>query len=604
MKDLEIIIKNLPNKPGVYLMKNAQGETLYVGKAISLKNRVSSYFKSDKGLLPHTKRLVNEIKNLETILTDSEEEALILENNLIKRYQPKYNIQLKDAKTYPFVKITKHEQYPRIIITRDLKQDGSIYFGPYTDVNSLRKTIHYIRNYFQVANCKNRISKKLSRPCIEYQIKKCAAPCTEYISHKEYNELIDAVISILEGQHQSLTNNLVSKIEYASNDKEFEKAAVYRDQLKMVNKIVQQQKIISFEGGNQDFIAIASFNNKATAQVFLVRNGILLDRKQFMLQIIPRIEEHEIISAFLTQYYAEAKHIPDKIILSSIPPDADNIQQWLSGKGKIKLKKATSKQEKDLMNMVYRNATLFLDQKTGTTIIQKELQLQSIKELQQFLKLKNTPKHIEGFDISNIQGFFAVGSMVVFKNAEPVKFEYRKFKIKTVKGADDYSMMKEVIIRRYRRIQMEKSSFPDLVLVDGGRGHLRIAQIALKSLGINNIPVIALAKGQEEIYIQHSIFPLQLPRGSKALFLVQNIRDEAHRFAIRYHKVLRKKGLTYSKLDEIPGVGPSKKKILLKHFGKENNIEKASLETITGVPGISPKLALIIYTFLHKSTQI
>lgn len=541
-------------------MKNAQGETLYVGKAISLKNRVSIYFKSDKGFLPHTKRLVSEIQNLETILTDSEEEALILENNLIKRYQPKYNIQLKDSKTYPFVKITKHEQYPRILITRDLNHDGSIYFGPYTDVRSLRRTIHYIRKYFQVANCKNRVTSKLSRPCIEYQIKKCAAPCTEYISKEEYDELVDAVIRILEGEHPSLSNNLVSKIESASNNKEFEKAAIYRDQLKMVNKIVQKQKIISFDGGNQDYVSIASFNKKATAQVFLVRNGILLDRKQFILQIIPGIEENEIISAFLTQYYADAKHIPDEIILSSIPSDAKNIQKWLSGKGKMKLKKATSKKEKDLLNMVYRNATLFLDQKIGTTQMKKESQLQSIKELQQFLKLKNAPQYIEGFDISNIQGLFAVGSMVVFKDAEPVKSQYRKFKIKSVTGADDYSMMKEVIIRRYRRIQLEKSIFPDLVLIDGGRGHLRIAVTALKSLGIKNIPIIALAKGLEEIYTLHSMFPLQLPRGSKALLLVQHVRNEAHRFAIQYHKILRKKGLTHSKLDEIPGVGPSKKK--------------------------------------------
>lgn len=604
MKDLKILVKNLPNKPGVYLMKNAQGETLYVGKAISLKNRVGSYFKSDKGLLPHTKRLVSEIRDLETIITDSEEEALILENNLIKRYQPKFNIQFKDGKSYPFVKITKHEKYPRIMITRKLIHDGSIYFGPYTDVWSLRRTIHYIRKYFQIANCKNNITSKISRPCIEYQIKKCSAPCTEYVSTREYNELVDAVIRILEGSHKSLSDHLVNNIEKASQNKEFEKADAYHNQLKMVNKIVQKQKIISFGGGNQDYIAIACFKQKATAQVFLVREGILLDRKQFILQIIPGIAENEIISAFLTQYYADAKHIPDEIILSSVPSDSENIQKWLSVKGKIRLKKATSKKEKDLLNMVYQNATLFLDQKMGTTKMKKESQLQSIKELQQFLKMKNSPQHIDGFDISNISGFFAVGSMVVFKNAEPVNSEYRKFKIKTVKGADDYSMMKEIILRRYTRIQNEKSSLPDLVLVDGGKGHLRIAKSTLKSLGLQNLPVIALAKGFEEIYTTKSIFPLVLPRGSKALLLVQHIRDEAHRFAIQYHKVLRKKGLTLSILDEIPGVGPVKKKILLKHFGDVQKIEKASLEKIKNIQRISPKLALTIYNFLNKSESI
>lgn len=601
MKDLKILVKKLPNKPGVYLMKNSQGETLYVGKAISLRNRVSSYFKSDKGLLPHTKRLVSEIRDLETIITDSEEEALILENNLIKRYQPKFNIQFKDGKSYPFVKITKHEKYPRIMITRKLIHDGSIYFGPYTDVWSLRRTIHYIRKYFQIANCKKNITSKIVRPCIEYQIKKCSAPCTEKVSTGEYNELVDAVIRILEGSHQSLSDNLVYNIEKASQNKEFEKAAAYHNQLKMVNKIVQKQKIISFGGGNQDYIAIACYKQRATAQVFLVREGILLDRKQFILQIIPGIEEKEIISAFLTQYYADAKHIPDEIILSSIPSDSEDIQKWLSLKGKIRLKKAASKKEKELLNMVYQNATLFLDQKMGTTKMKKESQLQSIKELKQFLKMKNSPQHIEGFDISNISGFFAVGSVVVFKNAEPINSEYRKFKIKTVQVADDYSMMKEIIQRRYTRIKNEKSSLPDLVLVDGGKGHLRIAKSTLKSLGLQDLPVIALAKGFEEIYTTKSIFPLVLPRGSKALLLVQHIRDEAHRFAIQYHKILRKKGLTLSILNEIPGVGPAKKKILLKHFGDLQKIEKASLEKIKNIQGISPKLALTIYNFLNKS---
>jgi excinuclease ABC subunit C len=593
-------VQELPNKPGVYLMKDVQGKTLYVGKASSLKKRVASYFQSGKKMLPHTLRLINEINDLETILTDSEMEALILENNMIKRYQPKYNIRLKDAKSYPFVRISKQERFPRFLITRNIVNDGSIYFGPYTDVKSLRRTLQFVRKIFQVANCKIIINAKRSRACIEYQIEKCAAPCIGQISEEEYNELVKAVINILEGKHHSLTLDIIQKIKDASAINAFEKAAAYRDQLRMVENIVQKQKIVSIGGGNKDVIAIEKSGDKASAQVFLIRDGILLDRKQFIIQTMLETEYDEILSEFLMQYYVDAKHIPQEIMLKSLPKDSEDIKKWLSGKGKFKLKKAASKQEKDLLKMVHRNAVLFLDQKMGSTSMKTGLQLESIKELQTVLGLDNPPNRIEGFDVSNISGLFAVGSMVVFKNAEPVKSEYRKFRIKTVKGSDDYLMMKEIVTRRYRRLQDLGSHLPDLVLIDGGKGHLRLAEESLKELGITNLSIMALAKGEEKIYASNIRLPLILERSSKALLLVQYIRDEAHRFAIQYHKILRRKGMSESELDLIPGIGISRKKILLKHFGNVKVIRKTGVDEISNVHGISQALAQEIYDFFKN----
>jgi len=603
LKNLKNLAQKLPDKPGVYLMKDVQGKTLYVGKASSLKKRVASYFQSGKKMLPHTLRLINEINDLETILTDSEMEALILENNMIKRYQPKYNIRLKDAKSYPFVRITKQERFPRFLITRNIVNDGSIYFGPYTDVKSLRRTLQFVRKFFQVANCKIIINAKRSGACIEYQIEKCAAPCIGQISEEEYDELVEAVINILEGKHHSLTLDIIQKIKDASAKNAFEKAASYRDQLKMVENIVQKQKIVSIGGGNKDVIAIEKSGDKASAQVFLVRDGILLDRKQFIIQTMLETEYDEILSEFLMQYYVDVKNIPNEIMLKSLPKDSENIKKWLSGKGKFKLKKVSSKQEKDLLKMVHRNAVLFLDQKMGSTSMKTGLHLESIKELQTVLELDNPPTWIEGFDVSNISGLFAVGSIVVFKNAEPVKSEYRKFKIKTVKCSDDYLMMKEIVTRRYRRLQDQGSSMPDLVLIDGGRGHLKIAQEALEKLRLTNLSIMALAKGEEEIYAPNIVSPLILERSSKALLLVQYIRDEAHRFAIQYHKILRKKGMSESELDNIPGVGISRKKILLQHFGNVKVIQKTSLEEISNVPGISPRLAQDIHNFFKNKRK-
>jgi len=601
LKNLKTLAQELPDKPGVYLMKDVQGKTLYVGKASSLKKRVTSYFQSSKKMLPHILRLINEINDLETILTDSETEALILENNMIKRYQPKYNVRLKDAKSYPFVRISKQERFPRFLITRNIVNDGSIYFGPYTDVKSLRRTLQFVRKIFQVANCKIIINAKRPRACIEYQIKKCAAPCIGQISEEEYNELVKAVINLLEGKHHSLTLDIIQKIKNASAKNAFEKAATYRDQLRMVENIVQKQKIVSIGGGNKDVIAIEKSGDKASAQVFLIRDGMLLDRKQFLIQTMLETEYDEILSEFLMQYYVDAKHIPKEIMLKSLPKNSVNIKKWLSGKGKFKLKKAASKQEKDLLKMVHRNAVLFLDQKMGSTLKKTGLHLESIKELQEVLGLDNPPNRIEGFDISNISGSFSVGSMVVFENAEPVKSEYRKFKIKTVKGSNDYLMMKEIVTRRYRRLQDQGSPLPDLVLIDGGKGHLRIAEESLKELGITNLSIMALAKCEEEIYTPNIKFPLILEPNSKALLLVQYIRDEAHRFAIQYHKILRRKGMYESELDLIPGIGISRKKILLKYFGNVNVIRKTSVDEISNIPGISQALAQKICDFFKNS---
>jgi excinuclease ABC subunit C len=582
-------------------MKNTEGKILYIGKAISLKKRINNYFQSDNRLYPNIKKMMNNVQDIETILTDSETEALILENNLIKRLKPKYNIRLKDAKTYPFVKITVRESYPRFIITRHLKNDGSIYYGPYTDVRALRKTLHYIRRFFLVAVCSSEVNARKSRPCLEYQINRCAAPCADIVSNEDYMDMVEGVRHILEGRHQSLTQKLLQSIQKASSTKDFEKAAAYRDQLEMVNKIVAKQKIVSVGGEDQDFIAMARTNDKVSAQVFLIREGILLDRKQYTLDGFRELDNSEISSAFIKQYYADAQQVPREIILKEIPVEIDLIQNWLLSKGKTLIRKPSNDKEKDLYSMVERNATLYLKQRTGVGKTQKEVPSRSLKELQKVLHLERIPRLIEAFDISNFQGAYAVGSMVTFVDGEPKKNLYRRFKIKTVKGADDYGMMSEIITRRYKRVLEEGSISPRLLIIDGGKGHLNVVNETLFDLGINNLSTIAIAKRQEEIFSTKLESPIVLSNDSEALLLVRRIRDEAHRFSINYHRILRKKGVSNSILDQIPGIGPKRKNRLIINFRDIDKLRKAGIDELKSVKGINPRLAETIHSFLKKN---
>ncbi len=576
-------------------MKDARGVTIYIGKAISLKKRVSSYFRSNKRIQLHIKNMLDKTRDLETLLTDSETEALILENNLIKSYQPRYNIRLKDAKSYPFIKITLQERYPRLIITRNALSDGSVYFGPYTDVKGMRRTLYYLRKFFPLAICTSKVFQR-SRPCIEYQIKKCVAPCTGQISKGKYNKLVVVARRILEGKHHSLTRDLHKKIKSAARNKDFEKAAEYRDQLRVIEKIFEKQKIIAVGGKDQDIIAIAHSGDAACAQVFLIREGTLLDQKQFILEGVQGSDDSEIYSAFVKQYYSNTTNLPKEIVLQTIPTDVETIQYWLSNNGGIDMKMASDKRETDLIKMAFRNATLFLNQ-NNKSMISGPVQTRAVKELQQILGLADPPNLIEGFDISNIQGIYAVGSMVTFENAKPKKTKYRRFRIKTVKSADDYLMMREIVKRRYSRLLSEGSSFPNLVLIDGGKGHLRIVCEALNNIGVNTLPIIALAKGQEEIFISNKKSPIILPKNSQALLLVQQIRDEAHRFAIQYHQILRGRNISYSVLDQILGLGIGKKRSLLQHFGSVEVIKHAREKELTQVRGIGPILAKNIKYF-------
>lgn len=588
---------HLPDNPGVYIMKDDQDEVVYIGKAGSLKKRVSSYFQSREGILPHVKRMIEAVENLEIVLTNSEAEALILENNLIKKYEPRYNVRLKDAKTYPYVKITMNETYPRFIITRKLEDDGSVYYGPYTDVKAIRNTLHYIRRFFPVATCVGKVEAKRKRPCLEYQINRCVAPCVDLISKEEYDKLVEGVRHILEGRNQKLVQDLHKRIQTAASQKSFERAAVYRDQLRMVEKIVEKQSMVSLAGGDQDVIAIAGIENRICVQVFLIREGKVLDRKQFILEGGVGSTDSEIISAFVKQYYADAQYVPDEIVLQTLPDEVELIQTWLSEKGHTRLKEAENEREKDLLKIVHRNAVLYLQQKTTNPQLKKEVMQIAIKELQQAISIKNLPHRIEGFDISNIQGTNAVGSLVVFVDGEPVKSEYRKFKIKTVKGSDDYAMIGEIVERRYTKIMKEGLQLPDLVLIDGGKGHFNITQGILSKLGLQNLPVIAIAKEHEEIFTPNRENSIELSHDSQALFLVQRVRDEAHRFAIKYHKNLRKTTMSESILDQIQGIGTLTKINLLNHFGSIERLKKATLSEIRKVKRINPALAERIYNF-------
>ena len=576
---------DLPLVPGVYMMRDSSDHILYVGKAKSLKKRVKSYFRND--LDPKTRALMKQFHHLEYMVTDTEKEALILESNLIKKHMPRYNIRLKDDKRYPYIKVT-NETFPRVLITRRVHDDGSFYYGPFPEATALRKLVKFLKTIFKVRDC-----KRMDGPCLNYQIDLCNAPCDKKITQEEYKKLIDNVSFFFEGKYSEITQALKSEMIEAADNHEYEKAAILRDQLNSVEEVLEKQKMEFTRSLDQDVVASASDSELACVVVFSVREGKIIGKDDFLMSGAENTSEEKIISAFLKQYYTGPRHVPSKIIIPKIVEDKKLVEEWLSEKREapVSIEIPTEGVEYRLIRMVSKNAEIILNH-------QKEVK-GALLDLKKYLGIPRIPKRIEAFDISNISGKMAVGSMVVFENGAPNKKYYRKYKILT-EGPDDYAMMREMLERRYTSLLNDKGHSPDLVLVDGGKGQLNVATDVFKSLGVTNIPVIGLAKEFEHVFIPQTPSPLILPRDSEALLLLQRIRDEAHRFAVNYHKKLRSKELEKSLLDKIPGVGNKRKIKLLKHFGDISNLEKASINDIAMVDGISRKLAIKIHEHLDE----
>jgi len=589
-------LKTLPVKPGVYLFKDGAGKVLYVGKASSLRQRVRSYFSAPNTLEPKLLRLMSRVQNLDFIVTDSEQEAIILENNLIKKNRPDFNVRLKDDKSYPYIKVSLNEEWPRVFLTRRFEDDGGRYFGPYASAGSVRRTLDLLKKLFRYCSPRWVITGRKPRPCFDYSIRRCVGACSSEISKEEYREIIDQVIMFLEGKHEKVVRDLRRKMERAADAMEFEKAAVLRDQVQAVESVTQGQKIISAGGGDEDVIAFARERNEACVQIFFVRSGKLIGRENFILEGTQDEEPGHIMASFIQQFYSSAPYVPPQIWLQTEPEDMGVISSWLQSVrgGKVSLKVPRRGQKKKLVDMVTENAEQALAQLKAKWLADSGKTATALKELQERLNLPRLPNRMECYDISNIRGTSAVGSMVVFENGRPKSSAYRRFKIKTVGSIDDYAMMQEVLSRRFKRVKSEDTSswavIPDLVLIDGGRGHLTSAQEVMRELEIDSIPLAALAKENEEVFLPGTAGSLMLPRDSQALYLLQRIRDEAHRFALSYHLHVRKKAALKSEW-YVPGIGPKRKRALLRKFGSVRAIKEAPVEELMSVSGMTRQLA-------------
>lgn len=620
MFDFEYQLKVLPEKPGVYLMKNSSDEVIYVGKAKILKNRVKQYFQQSKNHSKKVRVMVSNIAEFEYIITDSEMEALILECNLIKKYRPKYNILLKDDKGYPYIKITINEDFPRVFISRTIAKDGSKYFGPYTDYSAVRETIELIKKIFPIRSCKRYIKEgqKPIRPCLNYHIKLCSAPCGAHISKQGYALIINDIVQLLSGKDKDILDKLKNQMEEASNSLQFEKAAYLRDKIFAVKKITEKQKIIMGSFQNEDYINIAKDEKDSCVQVFFVREGKIIGREHFMLEYTSDEREYKIMAEFIKNFYGGAAFVPKTVYVPDIE-DKYLLEQWLTIRrgSKVEIKVPKRGEKIELLNLVKKNAKLTLEQFKIKYLQDKALYEVALAELSDILGFDDMPNRIEAYDISNIQGVDSVGSMVVFEKGRSKKSDYRRFKIKTVEGANDYHSMREILRRRFQRgieeiQQIQKrnlefssgkfSVFPDLILIDGGKGHVNIALEVLKELNIE-IPVAGMVKDDSHTTrgIIYNNIEKDICLDSNAMKLITRIQDEVHRFAISYHRTLRDKRVLKSILDDIPNIGTIRKKELLKKFGSIENIKKASIDQLLETPSIDKRSALSIKEFFTSN---
>lgn len=611
MFDFQHQLKILPDKPGVYIMKNSLGEVIYVGKAKVLKNRVRQYFQNSKNHSEKVRAMVKNIAEFEYIVTDSEMEALILECNLIKKYSPRYNIALKDDKFYPFIKITTNEDFPRVYVTRNFAKDGNRYFGPYTNGTAVYEVMGLIKKLFPLRTCKKAIVEggEPTRACLNYHINLCKAPCAGYISKAEYWEMIDEIINILNGTDTSIIKNLKLEMEKAAEELEFEKAAKIRDRILAIELISEKQKMFTVKEGDEDFIDLYTDEKDGCAQVFFVREGKVTGREHFMIEDIGDDPVKEVISSFIASFYGGTAQIPKTIYVPEEIEDQELIEKFLTEKrgSKVWIKVPKKGDKKNLLDMVRNNAKIMLDQFKEKMVEEKELNKSALTELADVLGLDSLPARIEAYDISNIQGVDSVGTMVVFENGKAKNSDYRRFKIKSVKGPNDYESMREILSRRFshgleevnkikeRNLEYSKGKFcifPDLIMMDGGKGQVNIALEVLKDFGIE-IPVCGLVKDDKHrtrgiIFNNEEIL---IRRGSGLMNLITRVQDEVHRYAITYHRSLRDKKTLHSILENIPRIGEKRRRNLLMKFGSIDNIKKASMEELLDTPGIDKRAA-------------
>ena len=607
-------LKKLPGKPGVYLMHDERDAIIYVGKAISLKNRVRQYFQSSRNKGAKIEQMVTHISRFEYIVTDSELEALVLECNLIKEHRPKYNTMLMDDKSYPFIKVTVNEPFPRVMLARQMKKDKAKYYGPYTSAGAVKDTIELIRKLYHIRSCNRSLPKDIGkeRPCLNYHIHQCQAPCQGYISQEEYRKSIDEVVRFLNGHYDLVLKELEEKMMAASDSLEFEKAIEYRELLTSVQKVAQKQKITDTAGDDRDIIAMASEGEDAVVQVFFIRSGRLIGRDHFYLKSAENDTEGEILSSFIKQFYAGTPYIPAELMLPEEIEDQDIIEEWLTARREhrvhLRIPKKGTKEK--LVELAQKNAQMVLKNDRERLKREEGRTIGAVKELEKILGLKGIIR-MEAYDISNTNGFDSVGSMVVYEHGKPKRNDYRKFKIKTVQGPDDYASMNEVLTRRFGhglREQQEESEtggfqiFPDLIMMDGGRGQVNIALEVLEKLHLH-IPVCGMVKDDNHrtrgLYFNNTELPID--RNSECFRLITRIQDEAHRFAITFHRQLRSKGQVHSVLDDIPGVGPARRKDLMRCFENIDAIRNATVEELKELPSMNEKSAQEVYKFFHQN---
>ena len=613
-------MKKVPTRPGVYIMRDKHDGILYVGKAINLRNRLRSYFRANIGRGPWIDRMVSLIRRFEYIVTDSELEALVLENNLIKEHRPKYNTMLVDDKTYPYIKVTVSEEYPRVLFSREMKKDKAKYFGPYTSATAVKDTIELINRLYYLRTCNKVLPRDMNmgRPCLNYHIHQCMAPCQGYISKEDYAKQVEDALDFLGGNYNKILKSLETQMKEAAEKLEFEEAAKLRDLYNSVKQVAQKQKITDSEGEDRDIVALAAEESDAVIQVFFVRSGRLIGREHFYMKNVDGQERGEILSCFLKQFYAGTPFIPREIMLQEEIEDREVIEEWLSGKRSqrmyIRIPKKGAKEK--LVELAAKNAQLVLQQDKDRIKREEGRTIGAMKEIASLIALPQITR-VEAFDISNTSGFENVGSMVVYENGKPKRSDYRKFRMKTVSGPDDYACMKEVLTRRFthgleeaRQLsdkEMEQNygsftRFPDLVLMDGGKGQVNIAQEVLSELRLS-IPVCGMVKDDHHrtrgLYFQNK--EIEIDTHSEGFKLITRIQDEAHRFAIEYHRSLRSKEQVRSVLDEIPGVGPARRKALMKYFENIDAIKEADAALLHEKAGIPLHIAQEIYSFFHGS---
>ena len=619
MFQIEEELKKLPKSPGVYLMRDARDTILYVGKAVNLHNRVRSYFRPNIGRGPQIDRMVSLIDHFEYIVTDSELEALVLENNLIKEYSPKYNTLLKDDKTYPYIKVTLGESYPRVMFSREMKKDRSRYFGPYTSAAAVKDTIELINKLYRLRTCHKKFPRDMGtdRPCLNYHIGKCMAPCQGNLTEEEYGRQLEQAMDFLNGNYGAILRELEEKMTQASENMEFEEAITYRELLQSVRSVAQKQKMTDSDGEDKDIIALAKDENDAVVQVFFVRGGRLIGREHFYMTHVSDNTKAEILQSFVKQFYAGTPFIPRELMLQEEIEEGTIIETWLSRRkgNRVRIRVPKIGAREKLVELAAQNAALVLSQDRERIRREEGRTIGAAREIAALLGLTGIDR-MEAFDISNISGFANVGSMVVFEKGKAKRSDYRKFRIKSVSGSDDYACMREVLERRFlhgmeeREERKEKSldqelgsftSFPDLLLMDGGRGQVNIALEVLRDLGLD-IPVCGMVKDDSHrtrgLYYNNEEIPID--HRSEGFKLITRIQDEAHRFAIEYHRSLRSKSQVKSVLDDIPGVGPARRKALMRHFGSLDEIRQADIDQLCEIPEINRRCGQEIYNFFHE----